>query len=105
MWCASVRHSRTFAASDQSTLAVAAPPTWWAGSGCSPRSGPMTAVRRKRGLQSLVAAPKPSFGKDAANDDCEPFVPNFCDTTYVSQSWREKVFDNLLAFERGLWQV
>lgn len=31
-------------------------------------------MRRKRSLQSLAVAPKPPFGKDAANDGKEPIV-------------------------------
>ena len=36
--------------------------------------GPMTALRRKRSLQSLTVAPKPPFGKDAAKGWFEPIL-------------------------------
>ena len=44
MWCASMRHLRTFAASAKSTFAVAASPTWRAGGGRSLRRNRTTFI-------------------------------------------------------------
>lgn len=42
---------------------------------------------------------------DVANFCNEPRLPNLYDAANVCYGRREKVFNNLMAFERCLWQV
>jgi len=55
-----------------------------AGSRHSLRSSRTAAMRRKRSLQSLVVAPEPPLGKEAANDGSEP---TFTDTALRTNVW------------------